>query len=121
MICIVGGRGNGKTASLLKLSHDSGIPIVVSNYQRLQQLEHQAQQMGLKIPRPEIVFHNVPKRGTSRRAVLADEAQDILQSVIGCDVEIVTIDASAYGFYSAPKSLRALLRWWWSLGEERKW
>lgn len=121
MMVIVGSRHTGKTFNLLKLSHATGIPIAVHSYQRLKQLERQAEQLHLKIPQPELVFTKTMARGTKRRAVLVDEAQEILQSAIGCDVEIVTVSDDAFGLCEGGKSLRSLLRYWWGLGEERKW
>ena len=52
MIEIIRGRGQGKTCDLIKLSAESGLPIVVSDYQRRNHIIKAAHCLGIKIPEP---------------------------------------------------------------------
>ena len=53
MMVIVGGRGNGKTAQLIKLSAETGIPIFAPTNRMARSIREQAKNMGIDIPPTE--------------------------------------------------------------------
>lgn len=122
MMCLVGGRQSGKTRKLIELSSELNAAIVVSSHLRARQIEKQAADLGIDIPKPKVAHTCAfSSRGRKEKTVLVDEAADILRDAIGASVEVATIDQASFGFYKAPYSLRALLKYWWKLGKARRW
>lgn len=59
MICIVGTRGSGKTAELLKFSADSGIPIAVHDSNRATSLHMLMEMLDIDAPDPVVIGNGV--------------------------------------------------------------
>ena len=97
MNCIVGGRGNGKTAALIRLSAETGYTIVTMTREGASNIKNQASKMGVDIPRPECVrdfqvYHPMKPR----KGVLVDEAGMVLSNMLGTRVECATFEGEAY-------------------------
>ena len=93
MEIIYKGRGQGKTAELIKRSAETGTYIVVSNRNHALNIVRQAQEMGYdNIPFPitieEVVRYGF--RGTYIQRVLVDDADLIIQQLLD-PVECETI------------------------------
>lgn len=99
MICIVGGRGSGKTSALIKVSGQTGIPIAVHSRREASRIARAADAMGVAIPAPMAAEFRGSFVGRRRR-VLVDEAQTILEEAIGCPVEVCALDARSFDFSS---------------------
>lgn len=112
MICIVGDRHTGKTAALINLSSETEFPIVVPNRKSADRLRYEAQKMGLIIPKP-VVFNEIMRaRGSRKRPiVLLDDAQGILEEVIGCRVAVSAFDSDSFDL--SKMSLLTLVSEWW--------
>lgn len=111
MICIVGTRGSGKTARLIELSEKTGIPIVTPNKGMADLVMYTAREMGATIPKAEARQFSPNNYGRYRKPVLVDEAQMILEKVIGSPVEVAVF--SAYQFDFSTLTLLDLLGSWW--------
>lgn len=111
MICIVGTRGSGKTARLVELSEVTGIPIVTPNKGMADLVMYTAREMGATIPKAEPRQFSPNNYGRYRKPVLVDEAQMILEKVIGSPVEVAVF--SAYQFDFSTLTLLDLLGSWW--------
>lgn len=90
MMVIVGGRGNGKTAQLIKLSAETGIPIFAPTNRMARSIREQAKNMGIDIPPTESYCE---RSLAGHRRILIDEAQEILERH-GIEVVCATFDAS---------------------------
>lgn len=96
MYFIHGGRASGKTTYLLKMSADTGIPILTTNYWRLLWYEEYAKILGIKIPKP--VFWKNRKLGLEPDSkVLIDNGEEILNHILrfnsGVVCEAMVIDS----------------------------
>lgn len=111
MICIVGTRGSGKTERLVELSEKTGIPIVTPNKGMADLVMYTAREMGANIPKAESRQFSPNNCGMYRNTVLVDEAQMILEKVIGSPVEVAVF--SAYQFDFSTLTLFDLLGSWW--------
>lgn len=110
MICIVGTRRSGKTSALIKASEQTGLPIVTANAHMAASIQRQAKVMGATIPRPyarQFTNEKISLRGH----VLVDEAQMILEKMIGLPVDICVFEASHFDF--ADMSLLEVVAAWW--------
>ncbi len=98
MICIVGQRQAGKTTELIKLSAETGYPIVTSYYFQVDEIERRARQLGLDIPKPiglrdpDLLKVVLSKRGKS--GILVDDAVSMLEHLFMCDIAAVSINGS---------------------------
>ena len=90
---IVGPRQNGKTTELIKLSAERNEYIIVSTLDMAQIVAKQARDMGLRIPYP-VAFCELPCQSRFIGEVLVDEAQTILQLVIGKPVDVMAVQGS---------------------------
>lgn len=98
MQCFVSGRGTGKTTQLIKLSHDTDIPILARNAQMAQSIEYQAQRIGIGIPKPvcnQVSGWCVTHTGAKPESVLVDEAGGVLEDVLGTRVIAAAINGDA--------------------------
>lgn len=96
MYFIHGGRASGKTTYLLKMSADTGIPILTTNYWRLRWYEEYAKILGIMIPKP--VFWKNRKLGLEPDSkVLIDNGEEILNHILrfnsGVTCEAMVIDS----------------------------
>lgn len=110
MICIVGTRRSGKSSALIKVSEQTGLPIVTENAHVAHAVQRQALRMGADIPKPYARPFATKSIGLRGR-VLVDEAQMILEEHIGLPVEVCTFDASSFDFSNM--SLIEILAAWW--------
>ena len=90
---IVGPRQNGKTTELIRLSAERNEYIVVPTLDMAQVVAKQARDMGLRIPYP-VAFCQLPCHSRFIGEVLVDEAQTILQLVIGKPVDVMAMQGS---------------------------
>ena len=86
MNIIMAPRCSGKTTELYRLSQEKQIPIVVRFFPR--DVQRRAQEMGYNIPRP--LRYDDPKVKECG-AVLVDDAEFILQSLLGCEVDTMAM------------------------------
>lgn len=98
MICIVGTRGSGKTVRLVELSEKTGIPIVTINEQMGRHITYTARKMGAEIPKVQVRPFTAKSYGQARQPVLVDEAQMILERVLGSPVEVAVFSAHQFDF-----------------------
>lgn len=88
-------RGTGKTTDLIKESALTGSYILVSNKSMVRSIMQSAQQMGLKIPYPvtidELKMGNFQKSSIKRDGLLVDNAELVLQQLIGTKINTLTI------------------------------
>lgn len=98
MICIVGTRGSGKSVRLVELSEKTGIPIVTINEQMARHIMHTARKMGAEIPKVQVRPFTAKSYGQARQPVLVDEAQMILERVLGSPVEVAVFSAHQFDF-----------------------
>lgn len=90
---IVGPRQNGKTTELIRLSAERDEYIVVPTLDMAQVVARQARDMGMRIPYP-VAFSQLPCQSRFIGEVLVDEAQTILQWVIGKPVDVMAVHGS---------------------------
>ncbi len=130
MICIVGTRGSGKTAELLKFSADSGIPVAVHDSNRATSLHMLMEKLDIDAPDPVVIGNGVyGGRPSCSLAMecgkdgLAPVLVDGLESFFGAmglraDVVTVNADALNIDFELAAKanpSLLNYLRYRWEI------
>lgn len=123
MICIVGTRGSGKTAELLKFSADSGIPIAVHDSNRATSLHMLMDMLDIDAPDPVVIGNGVyGGRPSCSLAMecgkdgLAPVLVDGLESFFGAmglraDVVTVNADALNIDFELAAKANPSLLNY----------
>lgn len=75
-------RGYGKTTRMLYASEYTGKSIIVSTKERAHQLEAQAKQLGLQIPKVLCVSEFFNRDNYCSTDVIIDEAFDVLESLI---------------------------------------
>ena len=90
---IVGPRQNGKTTELIRLSAARDEYIIVPTLDMAQVVARQARDMGLRIPYP-VAFCQLPCQSRFIGEVLVDEAQTIIQWVIGKPVDVMAMQGS---------------------------
>lgn len=123
MICIVGTRGSGKTAELLKFSADSGIPIAVRDSNRATSIRMLIEKLDIDAPDPVVIGNGVyGGRPSCSLAMecgkdgLAPVLVDGLESFFGAmglraDVVTVNADALNIDFELAAKANPSLLNY----------
>lgn len=123
MIFIVGTRGSGKTAELLKFSADSGIPIAVHDSNRATSLHMLMEMLDIDAPEPVVIGNGVyGGRPSCSLAMecgkdgLAPVLVDGLESFFGAmglraDVVTVNADALNIDFELAAKANPSLLNY----------
>lgn len=123
MICIVGTRGSGKTAELLKFSADSGIPVAVHDSNRATSLHMLMEKLDIDAPDPVVIGNGVyGGRPSCSLAMecgkdgLAPVLVDGLESFFGAmglraDVVTVNADALNIDFELAVKANPSLLNY----------
>ena len=79
-----GGRGNGKTAKLIRYAAKYGYAILVRDKQAAEYVENTARKMGILIRQP-ITLADLKRsklRGSFVRGILIDNAEQVLQDMI---------------------------------------
>lgn len=79
-------RGQGKTTLLIKMSAETGIPIVTIGNKKY--ILDKAKEMNLKIPEPIIYNKDNIK---DYKEIYVDEIDSFLYSILGCNVNTATI------------------------------
>ena len=123
MICIVGTRGSGKTAELLKFSADSGIPIAVHDSNRATSLHMLMDMLDIDAPDPVVIGNGVyggrPSCSLAMECgkdglapVLVDGLESFL-GAMGLRADVVTVNADALNidFELAAKANPSLLNY----------
>lgn len=123
MICIVGTRGSGKTAELLKFSADSGIPIAVRDSNRATSIRMLMEKLDIDAPDPVVIGNGVyggrpscslaMKRGKDGLTpVLVDGLESFFGAMrLRADVVTVNADALNIDFELAAKANPSLLNY----------
>ena len=97
MDVFIGGRGSGKTISLLEYSSITRTPIVVYSEEQCTQLKNFAKSLCIDIPEP-VSFHSYPNKSKGndnfRNGVLIENVDLLLKSIFG-KVNAVTVDSSS--------------------------
>jgi hypothetical protein len=96
MKVIAKARQMGKTTQLLYTSATVGMPIVVSNRQRVEALKAEASKMGLEIPTPMTFTEFTQQKGhfPKGQGILIDESQEILSMLVSqcdCTLKAITV------------------------------
>ena len=92
MKLIYKGRGEGKTTELIKLSVETNTYILVKDQQRQGEVAGLAYNLGYDMLFPVTLsehFNAGKSRGMINRRFLIDDADDILQYLIGSDIPIL--------------------------------
>lgn len=79
---IIGGRGTGKTTRLIYQSAWSGATIVTATDRAAGYIEHMAEQLHLKIPKPMSVNELKQQRGRLPQDLLVDELEAVFRQMI---------------------------------------
>lgn len=84
MIIITGERGIGKTSELIKLSEETGYPIVARDSYNAKYIKDRAKAMGAKIPDvyTEMQVKDGKLRGTDYRGILLDDADSVIERAL---------------------------------------
>lgn len=123
MICIVGTRGSGKTAELLKFSADSGIPIAVRDSNRATSIRMLMEKLDIDAPDPVVIGNGVyggrPSCSLAMKCgkdgltpVLVDGLESFF-GAMGLRADVVTVNADALNidFELAAKANPSLLNY----------
>ena len=93
---IHGGRASGKTTMLIKVSANTGIPILTTNSFYVRWYEEYAKRLGLKIPKP-LFWSNRHLGVPSNSKVLIDNGEAVLNTILrinsGVICEAMAIDS----------------------------
>ena len=120
MICIVGDRHSGKTTALVKMAELTGLQIVTPSMYTADYIDRVARQVGARI-KTAVPYRADRKHmlGRRDRRVLVDDAQAILESELGCQVEVAVFDSAVTDMFTVAVidpttvSLWQLVRRWW--------
>lgn len=130
MICIVGTRGSGKTAELLKFSADSGIPVAVHDSNRATSLHMLMEKLDIDAPDPVVIGNGVyggrpicslaMECGKDGLAPVLVDGLESFFGAMGLRADVVTVNADALNidFELAAKanpSLLNYLRYRWKI------
>lgn len=87
MLIDVDNRQTGKTTSLIMDSYYTGIPIVTTNITRRNNIQFQANQMGMACVKVLTISDLIEMKGNDKPTqILIDELEDVLTSLLGCKV-----------------------------------
>lgn len=134
MICIVGTRGSGKTAELLKFSAETGIPVAVHDSMRATSIRMLTDMLDIDAPDPVVIHSGIyggrPSTSLAMKCghdgltpVLIDDVSSFFRDM-GFRADVVTINADALNidFELAEKvaakvnpSLLDCLRYYWKM------
>lgn len=106
MDIIIGKRGYGKTYSLVKISAEKQIPIMVITLRQKECLLDIAKRNNLKIPEPILVEQSKGERANN---ILIDNAEDMLAYLLNSSIDTMTIaDESNLGDVADKKQVHIL-------------
>lgn len=91
-VFIFGGRGSGKTKTLVELASKTGATIVVNDKRRAEHMMSMACVMG--VPNLSVRRFEYSKSPAKGRTVYVDDAHHILEQVLGCPIRIAAFDLS---------------------------
>lgn len=123
MICIVGTRGSGKTAELLRFSADSGIPIAVHDSNRATTIRMLMDKLDIDAPDPVVIGNGVyggrpscslaMECGKDGLAPVLVDGLDSFFGTMGLRADVVTVNADALNidFELAAKANPSLLNY----------
>lgn len=96
MQIIQGGRGSGKTYSLVCLSHLSGYPILVRTKNDKENVKLMAEQLGFTIPEPIVFRSKQDYRAIRTTKVLVDNVDMWLSAILsehfGSEIAAITMN-----------------------------
>lgn len=122
-LCIVGQRQSGKTTQLIKLSEETGIPIITSNVIMRDFIKDMAKREGYDIPAPLVLrdVSRLPRRqsGYMPQPVLVDDVHKFFDRY-GLRPVVMTLPFSAAEFFfeksvmkqASPSLFQVLTMWW---------
>lgn len=127
-LCIVGSRQSGKTMQLIKLSEETGIPIITSNVTMRNFIKDMATRAGYDIPAPLVLrdASRLPRQQSGYRPqpVLVDDVHKFFDRC-GLRPVVMTLPFNAVEFFfdksvikQANPSLFQVLRMWWRCKKE---
>lgn len=81
---IIGGRGTGKTAKLVRLSAETGAPIVAISEVSVKYIKNLAERLAYKIPEPYTISQVLAGklRGKDNAGILLDDAEQVIKSAL---------------------------------------
>lgn len=95
MKVIAKGRGNGKTAELINMSHETKCYISVQTPNQAKEIFARAKSQGFNIPYPilysDLIGGKLRSTSVAYRGVLIDEAQILLKTLIDVPITAMTI------------------------------
>lgn len=93
-----GGRASGKTTAAIKEASKHNLYILVTTRQQAAYVAMRAREMDLKIPYPisidELEKTNLSKSSIIRDGIIVEEAQSILEKLIGTRIRMMTATES---------------------------
>ena len=98
MIIITGERGTGKTSELIKLSEETGYPIVARDFSNAKYIKDRAKAIGAKITDVYTVtqVENGKLRGIDYAGILLDDADSVIERALAyylsATVKAVSVD-----------------------------
>lgn len=118
MIFLVGGRGTGKTTTLMKISQLSQIPICVSDRRRADFIKKAARDQGITgMPDPVVASNIRAVRGTQKvPRFVVDDVETVLGMILGGRVPIASISSDYVGLSAhdiSKMSLIQIIKTWW--------
>lgn len=91
MKLIIKPRYSGKTTELIKISAETGVPILVGNRQQAKYIKRMADDLSLWITDPYIISELKNGDRISPHKILVDDVEYILQQLIGAEITAMTI------------------------------
>lgn len=88
---IIKNRGEGKTTDLIKISAEKQIPIIAMSNLHAVEIMKKAAEMGLNIPTPTTCKASGGHIYCPYGEVLVDEIDYVLQNILGCKINTLTI------------------------------
>lgn len=127
-LCIVGQRQSGRTTQLIKLSEETGIPIITSNVIMRSFIKDMAAREGYDIPAPLVLrdVSRLPRQqsGYMPQPVLVDDVHKFFDRY-GLRPVVMTLPSNAVEFVfdrsvikQGKPSLFQVLRMWWRCKKE---
>ena len=87
MLIDVDNRQTGKTTSLIRNAYYTGLPIVTTTITRRNNIQYQANQMGMSCVKVLTISDLENLKGKDKpEQVLIDELEDVLTALLGCRV-----------------------------------
>jgi len=87
---IIRGKGLGKTKALIAMSHETGKRILVVNEERKRNVIRMAEDVDIPTPITLGEF-KMMSRIEQLGGVLVDDADDVLEALLGCKIDAITM------------------------------